>query len=96
MKFTSKNIKLIFLAIISISGASFLAFNDYGVIKYFSLKKEVQSLHDEIGRIEKENKSLQDEIDSLQNKVPAKIEKVAREKYGMIRKGETAIEIKVK
>ena len=33
-------------------------------------------------------------IDSLKQKVPAKIEKTAREKYDMIRKGEKVIEVK--
>jgi len=38
--------------------------------------------------VNEENKSLRNEVDSLERKVPAKIEKTAREKYGMIRKGE--------
>jgi cell division protein FtsB len=43
--------------------------------------------------VNEQNKSLKNEVDSLERKVPAKIEKTAREKYGMIRKGEKAIEI---
>ena len=96
MKLSIKKIKVAVLLIIFIIAGLFLAFNDYGIIRYFKLKNEVLKLRDEVSRIEKENKSLQDEIDSLQNKIPAKIEKVAREKYGMMRKGETAIEIKSK
>jgi cell division protein FtsB len=41
--------------------------------------------------VDKENKRMQSEIDSLKNKVPAKIERIAREKYGMIRKSEKTI-----
>lgn len=96
MKFSIKKIKTAFLVIIFLAAASFLAFNDYGIIKYFKLKGEVRKLESEISKIDKENKNLQNEIDSLQNKIPAKIEKIAREKYGMMRKGEIAVEIKTK
>jgi cell division protein FtsB len=39
---------------------------------------------------------LQNEIDSLKNKVPAKIEQVAREKYNMKRENEITIEVEEK
>lgn len=96
MKFIFQNIKWIIITIIFLAAVSLLAFNENGIAKYFSLKKEVNKLNSEIDRVDKENKSLQFEIDSLQRKVPAKIEKTAREKYGMIRKGETAVEIRQK
>jgi cell division protein FtsB len=43
-----------------------------------------------------ENVRLKNEIDSLQKKVPAKMEQVAREKYNMKRKDETLIEVEEK
>ena len=46
--------------------------------------------------IEKVNKILEAEIDSLKKKVPAKIEKIAREKYNMKRKNEQVIRIEKK
>ena len=46
--------------------------------------------------VNEKNTLLKNEVDSLERKVPAKIEKTAREKYGMIRKGEKTIEIKTK
>jgi cell division protein FtsB len=74
----------------------YLLFNESGVIKYLKLKEQVLLLNEQISDVDKENKSMQSEIDSLKNKVPAKIERVAREKYGMIRKGEKTIIINEK
>ncbi|MGA8265999.1 MAG: septum formation initiator family protein [Ignavibacteriaceae bacterium] len=71
----------------------FLFFNESGVFKYARLQKEVNSLSDQIQELQDHNKDLQAEIDSLQRKVPAKIEKIAREKYGMKRPGEKSIEV---
>ena len=62
----------------------------------FPLKNDVKTLNEQITDTQKENKALQQEIDSLQKKIPAKIEKTAREKYHMIRKGEKAIRVKEK
>jgi cell division protein FtsB len=71
----------------------FILFNDFGLLKYMRLQKEVNEYKREMQDVNEQNKSLKNEVDSLERKVPAKIEKTAREKYGMIRKGEKAIEI---
>ena len=71
----------------------FLFFNENGVFKYSRLQNEVQSLNEQIQKLRDQNKDLQAEIDSLQRKVPAKIEKLAREKYGMKRPGEKSIQV---
>ena len=71
----------------------FLFFNENGVLKYSKLQSEVNSLNEQIQKLQDQNKSLEAEIDSLQRKVPAKIEKIAREKYGMKRPGEKSIEV---
>lgn len=96
MKFLFQNIKKIITAVVLLAALIGLTFNENGMLKYFRLKNEVSTLNKEIKQVDIENKGLQSEIDSLKNKVPAKIEKTAREKYGMIRKGEQTIEIKVK
>jgi cell division protein FtsB len=94
MKFLKKiNIKVLLLVIIFFTGTLFVLFNEFGLLKYLRLKKEVDTINKEMMRVEGENKSLKNEIDSLERKVPAKIEKSAREKYGMVRKGEKSIEI---
>ncbi|MFZ0452899.1 MAG: septum formation initiator family protein [Ignavibacteriaceae bacterium] len=65
-------------------------------MKYQNLKDDVKSLNEQITNTQKENKELEGDIDSLQKEIPAKIEKTAREKYNMIRKGEKAIKVKEK
>jgi cell division protein FtsB len=91
LKKINTKIALLLIAIFAI--IMFLLFNDFGIIKYLKLKKEVSTLNNEIKIVTEENKALKNQNDSLERKVPAKIEKSAREKYGMIRKGEKAIEI---
>ena len=83
----------IILGLIFLVGAVYIFFNDEGILKYLKLKNEVNNLKQQITTVDIDNKNIQAEIDSLQNKVPAKIEKIAREKYGMIRKGEKTIKI---
>ena len=97
MPFLKKlNIKIAAVVIFFFLGTLFLLFNEFGILKYLKLKKEVNDYKKDIEIVKEQSKSLKNEIDSLQRKVPAKIEKTAREKYGMIRKGEKAIEIKTK
>ena len=47
-------------------------------------------------KVDKENKNLENEIDSLRKKIPAKIERTAREKYDMLRENEKAIKVEEK
>jgi cell division protein FtsB len=87
------NIKIIVVVIVFFLGTLFILFNEFGLLKYLRLKKEVSEYKREMQIVNEENKSLRNEVDSLERKIPAKIEKTAREKYGMIRKGEKTIEI---
>jgi cell division protein FtsB len=68
-------------------------FNEFGLLKFLKLQKEVNSINSDIKKEMDENKQLKNGIDSLERKVPAKVEKSAREKYGMARKGEKTVEI---
>jgi cell division protein FtsB len=63
------------------------------VVKYLKLKNEVSELESQIKKVDEENKRLEGEIDSLKNKIPAKIERTAREKYDMQREGEKVIKV---
>ncbi len=92
----SKNIIIIFISIIILAFAAFLIFNKYGLLKYLALKQEKEVLEERILLIEKENLKYQQEIDSLEKKIPAKIEQIARERYGMLRKNERVIIIEEK
>lgn len=77
-------------------GAGFLMFNSSGYIKYLKLKSEVKEIRNEVSQKELENKNLQTEIDSLEKKNSTKVEQIAREKYGMMKKGEKIIKVEEK
>ena len=95
MKFIeNKKTRFYIIASIVVIGTFYLLFNNYGVIKYAKVKSELEDLNNRITQIEEENRKLEAEIDSLKRNVPAKIEKIAREKYNMIRPNEKKIEFK--
>jgi cell division protein FtsL len=77
-------------------GLAFLTFNNSGYLKYLKLNGEVKEIRNEVSAKEIENKNLENEIDSLEKKNPNKIEQVAREKYGMMKKGEKIIKVEEK
>jgi cell division protein FtsB len=85
----------VFITIVVV-GAIYFFLNEHGIIKYFGLKSQVDSMNVELGKVKLENERLRNEIDSLQKKIPAKIEQVAREKYNMKREGEIKIEVEEK
>jgi cell division protein FtsB len=91
--FKNRKTKVFIFFILFLIGVVFIFFNESGIFKYLKLRSEVKSLNEQIEKLQEQNKNLQAEIDSLQNKMPAKIEKVAREKYGMKRPGETPIKV---
>jgi cell division protein FtsB len=94
MSFLKKiNNKISIIVILFFVGTLFILFNEFGLLKYLKLQKEVSEYKREMQIVNEQNKSLRNEVDSLERKVPAKIEKSAREKYGMIRKGEKTIDI---
>lgn len=82
--------------VILLIGIIYIFFNEHGVIKYFGLKSKVDSMEVELKNVKLENKQLKNEIDSLQKKIPAKMEQIAREKYNMKREGEIKIEVEEK
>ena len=93
LSFKDKKFSFYFFSILFVIAVGFLFFNESGVFKYAKLQNDVKSLNEQIQKLQDQNKNLQAEIDSLQRKVPAKIEKVAREKYNMKRHGEKSIEV---
>ena len=89
-------ILLLFYILVAVLGLLYLTFNDYGFIKYLKVKSEKEKIELEIDSIKMSSKKLEEEIDSLKRKEPAKIEKVAREKYGISRPNEVIIKIEEK
>lgn len=95
MKFIeNKKTRFYIIAAVVVIGTLYLLFNSYGVVKYVKVKSELEDLNTRITQLEEENRKLEAEIDSLKRNVPAKIEKIAREKYDMIRPNEKKIEFK--
>jgi cell division protein FtsL len=93
MKFIeNKKTRFYIIASVVVIGTLYLLFNSYGVVKYAKVKSELENLNTRITQLEEENRMLEAEIDSLKRNVPAKIEKIAREKYNMIRPNEKKIE----
>lgn len=74
----------------------FLFFNESGFLKYLKLKSELNELNEQLEDRKKQNNIRQTEIDSLERKIPQKIEQVAREKYGMVKRGEKVIKVEEK
>lgn len=67
-----------------------ILFSDYGLIKRLSLSIKEMDYNSKIEEQKQLNDSLKTRIDNLQNDTTL-IEKIAREKYGMIKNGETII-----
>ncbi len=91
--FKNRKFRSYLFLFIFIAGLLFLFFNSQGVVKYLKLKDEVKEINSQIEKTDEENKKLEGEIDSLERKVPAKIEETARKKHDMIRAGEKVIKI---
>lgn len=92
----SRKFIVIIIVLFFLTGILFLFFNEYGILKFIKLNNQVNELNEKIRAVELENRRLEAEIDSLENKVPAKIEKVAREKYNMMRPGESKVVVEEK
>ncbi len=82
--------------IIFFAAVSYLIFNDSGFIKYLRLKSSYEELKEQVDERIKQNDQRKAEVDSLEKKIPEKIEQTAREKYGMVKKGEKVIKVEEK
>lgn len=93
-----KKKKIVFYTflLVIIVGVFYILFNEYGLLKYLKIKSELESINLQIEELKEENARLQNEIDSLKNKIPAKIERTAREKYDMMRENEVKIDVNEK
>ncbi len=88
----SKLLLRISLVVIILGALAFLFLHENGILKYLELKSELNKIDYEITASEEKLKSLQAEIDSLKNS-KEKIERVAREKFNMMKKNEKAFKI---
>lgn len=74
------------LAALSIT-AYFLVFSKRGVVERYSLQRRKNSVVEEISRLKKQEDSLRTYIQVLE-KDTFMVEKIARERYGMIKQNE--------
>ena len=79
------------LAFAGVLVASFF-FDEMGVPKYLQMRRHAQQLEQEILEIERSNAALRTEIGRLQHD-PVRIEELARERLGFVRKGETVYQV---
>lgn len=73
----------------------FFSFYKFGFLRYYDLSSQKNELLEKIKETDETNKNLELAIDSLNNS-NIKIEKVAREKYHMVKRGEKIFEIRNK
>jgi cell division protein FtsB len=96
MTLQKKKLILRILALaISLAVLAFMIFNEYGLIKYWNMKKELNQLDNNIRKSEERIKAMEAEIDSLKTS-KEKIERVAREKFDMMKKNEKVFKIEEK
>ena len=69
-----------------------LIFGDMGLPRYFSMREHAQQLEVDIQELQRTTRTLRGDIDGLE-RGPAKIEQLAREQLGYVRKGETVYQL---
>ncbi len=60
---------------------------EMGVVKYYRMKAQYNTLKEEIGNLKQDNARLRRDVYSLKND-PAYLERIARDKLGLARPGE--------
>ena len=91
----NKLLKKLIIILILLSSLAFLFFNENGILKYLKTKSELKHLDQELRKAVEKVKALEKEIDSLKTS-KEKIERVAREKFHMMKKNEKVFKIEEK
>jgi cell division protein FtsB len=93
IKRTLQNRTVLILLLLGVPFLTFVMFSNRGVIQRVSLESERDAMLEKIQQVQKDHQRLQDQSKALDHD-PKAIEKVAREKYGMVREGETVYKVK--
>ncbi len=93
LKKAVKNKKSTAVLLFSIVLAVYLTFDNKGIIARVRLESQKRQLQEKILQAEAETKELQAQIKALEGDKKT-IEKIAREKYGMAKDGETVYRVK--
>lgn len=87
-----KNKRFMLRFIVGSAIALYALVGSHGILQRIRLQNQKAELVAKIQAAEKETKRLQSEAKALEGD-PRAVEKVAREKYGMIREGETVYKV---
>jgi cell division protein FtsB len=90
---TLKSTRARVILLLGIPALSFIMFSNKGVLEHLHLRKERDEMQIKILQAQKEQLQLEQQSKALDND-PKMIEKVAREKYGMVREGEQVYKLK--
>jgi len=94
LRFIKYNKFFTLLALVIIAMLIYSVLADKGLLTRFRFQKEKEKLEKQLSDEKKKTDTLKKEIDSLNNS-DDKIERVAREKYGMTKEGEVIYKIEV-
>ncbi|MDH7603540.1 MAG: septum formation initiator family protein [Melioribacter sp.] len=92
MKLDKRKVYNIIFFSLLILAFMYLLFNENGILKYIKDRREIRKLEQEINDAEMKLHILQLEIDSLKTS-KEKIERVAREKYHMLKPTEKVLKV---
>lgn len=87
-----KNRKLMIACGVALLLGSYVVFGNRGIMQRFRLQQQKAELEVKIKQAEEETKALQSQSKALDGDKKA-IEKVARERYGMVREGEKVYKV---
>ncbi len=93
LKKVSSNKTLLLTVLVTVPALSFIMLSNRGVMKRLSLASEKEMMQQKIVEAQQEQVRLQHLSKDLDHDTRA-IEKVARERYGMVREGETVYKVK--
>jgi cell division protein FtsB len=71
----------------------YMLFNNKGIIKRIQLERDATVMAEKVATAKEETKALIAQINALEKEKKI-IERIARERYGMIREGETVYRVK--
>jgi cell division protein FtsB len=87
-----RNKRILVTLIVLLPILLFVTFSSKGIIRRLKLEGEKRRWQEKIREAQLEEKRLQEEIKALENDL-GMIEKIARERYGMVREGETVYRV---
>ena len=86
------NLKIYLLATIIVFGIISLIFIDFGIVKFVSLKSKKNKLHTSINQLLQQQTTIKEEIHKLTYDT-SYVEKIAREKFMMVKPGEKVFKV---